>query len=76
MAVKGEVVCKKAKDWTMPKDLLLLKIEHLGQNPNIYAEEIFTHSYEPISKLLCDINYVNLYAKEAFADLISIESEP
>ena len=43
MVVKGDVVCKKAKDWTMPKDLLLLKIEQLGEKSNIYAEEIFTH---------------------------------
>ena len=56
----------------MPKDPLQLKIEKLRQKPNIYAEELFTQDYQPLSAILSDQDraYLSSYGREAFADLV------
>lgn len=55
----------------MPKDPLLQKVEKLKDRANIYAEELYTQDYEPLSAVLADEDRVFLqsYGHAAFADL-------
>ena len=52
----------------MPKDALLLKVETLKDLPNIYAEELYTQDYEPLSSILDDEDrtYLRSYGHDAF----------